>query len=64
MTKQPTSWRKSSRSGQNTACVEVGRIDDGTAVRDSKNRTAGHLTTDHAQWSAFITAIKDGRFEH
>ncbi|MEU6268050.1 DUF397 domain-containing protein [Saccharopolyspora shandongensis] len=58
----PTGWQKSSYSGNQTNCVEVGRIDDGTAVRDSKNRTAGHLTTDRTQWSAFITAVKGGRF--
>ncbi|TDD34900.1 DUF397 domain-containing protein [Saccharopolyspora elongata] len=59
----PEDWRKSRFSGGQTNCVEVGRISDGAAVRDSKNRAAGHLTTDRAQWSAFIGAVKDGRFE-
>ncbi|MFB9569494.1 DUF397 domain-containing protein [Saccharopolyspora hordei] len=36
---------------------------DGAAVRDSKDRAAGYFVADQAQWSAFIAAIKAGRFE-
>jgi hypothetical protein len=55
-------WRKSSYSGNQTNCVEVGELSDGTAVRDSKNRAAGHIGTTSAQWSAFVAAVKGGRF--
>lgn len=55
-------WRKSSYSGNQTNCVEVGSTGDGAAVRDTKDREGGHFTTDHAQWSAFISAVKSGRF--
>ncbi|WP_435828789.1 DUF397 domain-containing protein [Saccharopolyspora shandongensis] len=34
-----------------------------TAVRDSKDRAAGYFVTDRTQWSAFIGAVKGGRFE-
>ncbi|MDA3646645.1 DUF397 domain-containing protein [Saccharopolyspora indica] len=59
---RPEGWRKSKYSGGQTNCVEVGRVDGGAAVRDTKNRAAGHLTTTAGQWAAFLGAIKDGRF--
>ncbi|MDP9643581.1 hypothetical protein J2S53_003526 [Actinopolyspora lacussalsi] len=58
----PANWRKSSRSGQRTSCVEVGRVADGAAVRDTKDRSAGHFTTTGTQWTAFIEALKNERF--
>ncbi|MDR7302341.1 hypothetical protein JOF55_002522 [Haloactinomyces albus] len=59
----PTGWRKSTRSGGGNACVEVGRVAGGAAVRDTKDRAAGYFTTTGAQWSAFVTAIKGGAFD-
>ncbi|MGJ7907330.1 DUF397 domain-containing protein [Actinopolyspora sp. H202] len=55
-------WHKSSYSGNQTNCVEVGQLTNGAAIRDTKNRAAGHLTTSRAQWTAFITALKTNRF--
>ncbi|SDP17682.1 protein of unknown function [Actinopolyspora xinjiangensis] len=62
MTAPPEGWRKSSRSSK-TSCVEVGRINDGAAVRDTKDRSAGYFTTTGQQWAAFIDAVKSNRFD-
>lgn len=59
----PTGWRKSSRSTQVDNCVEVGRLGDGAAVRDTKNREQGYFSTTRAQWAAFINGVKSGRFD-
>ncbi|MCA1282107.1 DUF397 domain-containing protein [Saccharopolyspora sp. 7B] len=56
-------WRKSSYSGGQTNCVEVGRLAGRAGIRDSKDRDGGALTASSEQWSAFISALKDGRFE-
>ncbi|RKT83769.1 protein of unknown function [Saccharopolyspora antimicrobica] len=55
-------WRKSSYSGNQTNCVEVGALADGAAVRDTKDRAAGYFVADRGQWSAFIGAVKADRF--
>jgi len=57
-------WRTSSRSGGNGACVEVAFLPDGdVAVRDSKDRTkAPHIYTS-TEWQAFIAGVKAGEFD-
>lgn len=63
MTERPVGWRKSSRSAQQTNCVEVARIPGGTVVRDSKNPVAQHIIASRAQWRSFLAAIELGRFD-
>ena len=62
MTTLPTGWRKSTHSGQQSGCVEVGRVPGGAAVRDTKDRDAGYFTATAGQWQAFIGAVKADRF--
>ncbi|HEX2315096.1 MAG TPA: DUF397 domain-containing protein [Thermomonospora sp.] len=50
-------WRKSSRSAQNGACVEVAPLIDVVAVRDSKNPEKAALTFTRAAWRAFHRQI-------
>ncbi|MBQ0926612.1 DUF397 domain-containing protein [Saccharopolyspora endophytica] len=59
---RPGVWRKSSYSAEKN-CVEVGRVGDGAAVRDTKNRDQGFFTATRAQWTAFIDAAKGGQFD-
>ncbi|WP_017973269.1 DUF397 domain-containing protein [Actinopolyspora halophila] len=59
---EPSAWRKSTYTQQETACVEIGRLGSGAAVRDTKDRTGGYFTTGRAQWRAFIQAVKTDRF--
>ena len=49
-----TMWRRSSRSGQNGNCVEIARITDTIAVRDSKAPATGQLVLSGPVWAAFI----------
>ncbi|MHA6798352.1 DUF397 domain-containing protein [Bounagaea algeriensis] len=59
---EPRNWRKSTRSVNTSTCVEVGRIADGAAVRDTKDRGRGYFTTTRGQWNAFLAAVKTDKF--
>lgn len=50
-------WRKSTRSGSQSNCVEVAAYG---AVRDSKNPDGPVLRVD---LSVFLTVMKSGRFD-
>ncbi|MER6097024.1 DUF397 domain-containing protein [Streptomyces sp. NPDC001728] len=59
-----TGWRKSSySSGDGGSCVEV--LDghpSGVPARDSKVPCGPALVFPAANWSAFVTAVRDGEF--
>lgn len=56
MTTVPARWRKSSRSGTDTSCVELAHTL--AAVRDSKNRTGPVLTfEDQAALTALLARV-------
>lgn len=55
-------WRKSSYSGNGGGdCVEVGRIRDGIAVRDTKDRTGPLLGFAPGAWRRFTDRVKSIR---
>ncbi|MFF3865395.1 DUF397 domain-containing protein [Micromonospora sp. NPDC020750] len=49
-------WRKSSRSGDEGACVEMAVVPDAIAVRDSKDPAGPALIFAPTAWTAFATA--------
>jgi hypothetical protein len=55
----PLRWRKSSRSGSTSDCVEVPQTFD--RIRDSKNENVV-LKVGKAGWSAFLVAAKTGGY--
>jgi hypothetical protein len=56
-------WRKSTRSGDGN-CVEVAVVDDGIAVRDSKDQDGGILLFTPVEMAAFVEGVKAGEFDH
>lgn len=64
MMQDPRRWHKSIySSGQGGACLEVAHLDDGRAVRDSKDPTGPALMFTAAQWAAFTAGVRAGEFD-
>ena len=55
-------WLKSSYSSAN-GCVEVARVEDGVALRDSKDPSGPVLLFTAYEWDAFLAGAKDGEFD-
>jgi hypothetical protein len=54
-------WRKSSFSGANNNCVEVGwNLPGIVAIRDSKNPDGPVLAVTRSHWAALMAAVKAG----
>lgn len=59
----PVTWRKSTRSNDEGACVEVAMLGTGGAlVRDSKNPAGSVLEFSAREWAAFTAGVRDGEF--
>jgi hypothetical protein len=56
------SWRRSSRCS-NSQCVEVARIDQAFAIRDSKDLGGPVLTFPPAAWADFVSGVRAGEFD-
>ena len=53
-------WRKSSFSGSNHACVEVGKLDGEVLVRNSNHPHAGTLSIGPTEMAAWIAGALTG----
>ncbi|RCG30809.1 DUF397 domain-containing protein [Sphaerisporangium album] len=52
-------WRKSSYSSANGGeCIEVAKVPNGIAVRDSKDPARGHLMVSAEAFNAFLAAVR------
>lgn len=51
-------WRTSSYSSGEGQCVEVAPIQDGVALRDSKNPSGGVLRFSGQQWAVFTLGLE------
>lgn len=51
-------WRKSSYSGSQANCVEVGEAASLVQVRDTKDHQGPTLTVSADAWRRFVTGIK------
>jgi hypothetical protein len=56
-------WRKSSRSNNNGACVEVRQTGDAVQVRDTKDRTGPTLSFPAQAWLGFVAGVHNGEFD-
>ncbi|MES9541607.1 DUF397 domain-containing protein [Actinomadura sp. NPDC000600] len=58
-------WRKSSRSGgvNDNACVELAKLDDRIAVRDSKDRFGARLHLAPSEFSVVVARIRRGELD-
>ncbi|GAA1442075.1 DUF397 domain-containing protein [Nocardiopsis tropica] len=51
-------WHKSSYSSGNNECVEVREYAAGADVRDTQNRSLGHIAYSSDAWAAFLSKVK------
>nr|WP_116244469.1 DUF397 domain-containing protein [Nocardiopsis sp. FIRDI 009] len=52
-------WHKSSYSGARGDCVEVCEAPDAVRMRDTRNRSLGHLAFPGDQWAALVRSLRE-----
>jgi hypothetical protein len=57
-------WVKSSRSMAANACVEIARVGDCIALRDSKTPGVAPFYFTYAEFDAFLHGAKHAEFDH
>lgn len=62
MTPRIANWRKSTHSGAQANCVEVGTAAEVVGVRDSKDPAGAVLTVAPSAWVSFTAGIRAGTF--
>jgi predicted secreted Zn-dependent protease len=55
-------WRKSTASTANSACVEVAFADELVLVRNSRDPLAPALSFSRQEWAAFLEGVSNGEF--
>lgn len=55
-------WRKSVKTQNSGACVEVARVDDAIGVRDSKDPSGPVLVFSVREFEAFLDGAVKGEF--
>lgn len=55
-------FRKSDKSGD-LGCVEVAFVEDAAGVRDTYDRSGPMLAFAGQEWCAFVSAVRDGKFD-
>lgn len=53
-------WRKSSRSNAEQACVEVAQVPEVIGIRDSKNPDGPHLVVNRSTFRSLVQQVKAG----
>lgn len=56
-------WRKATASNATGSCVELARVGDAVALRNSRHPSGLVLTWDAAAVAAFVAAARTGEFD-
>jgi hypothetical protein len=56
-------WHRS-KTCEGGACAEVAATDDSVMIQSAAHPEAAQVTLSHAEWDEFLTALKEGKFDH